>query len=128
MTSLLEGKLKAAIAKGFKGKLTKGTIRREGVTAVNSAGDPSTSTVTTYEFEGIRESYSAIYKARADIPIEDVRILVLLGSVKPATNPRQGDLIYLKAPWNTWHKVRTIPEIDPAGASARCQAYEVPAP
>lgn len=128
MTSLLEGALKAQIAKGFKGKLTLGTIRRGTATTVDDAGNDVSGTPTEYACEGIRESFSTYTKAAANIPDTDVSILILLGSVKPATTPVTNDLIYLKAPWNRWHKVRRVLEIDPAGASAKLQAYEVPAP
>lgn len=128
MTSLLEGALKTKIAAAFKGKLTVGTIRRETTAAVNSLGDTITPTVATYSFNGIRETFSARYRVQALIPETDVAILVLLGSVVPATTPKQEDLIYLSTPWNKWHKVRNILEIDPAGASCKLQVYEVPAP
>ena len=63
---------------------------------------------------------------QAGIPAEDVQFLVILGSVSPATQPDQGDQIKLS---NTpWHQVRTIPEIDPAGATAKCQCYVIEDP
>lgn len=126
---MLEGALKAQIAKSFKGRLTLGTIRREVVTEIDDdTGDDVAPTVTTFSFEGIRESFSARYKAQSGIKAEDVKILVLLGSCVPATTPVQGDKIYLEAPWNKWHHVREVMEIDPAGATASLMAYEVPAP
>lgn len=128
MTSLLEGAIKAKIAAGFKGKLTLGTLRREAFSTVDSSGDLTTSTVTTYAFEGIREAFSARYKAQAQIPDTDVSILILLGSVVPATTPKQDDKIYLETPWNAWYQVRKVLEIDPAGASCKLQAYEIPTP
>lgn len=128
MVSLLEGTLKARIAAGFKGKLTTGTLRRDTAGAVDSAGDATTPTVTTYTINGIRDSFSASYLAQTGIPITDVRILVLLGSVVPATTPVEDDAIYLNAPWNRWHQVRRVLEIDPAGASCLLQAFEIPAP
>jgi hypothetical protein len=128
MTSPLEGALKAKIAAAFKGKLTLGSIRRDGTTSVDGVGDEVPGTPSTYTFEGIRESFSTYTKAAAGIPDTDVSILVLLGSVKPVTIARQGDQIYLQAPWNKWHQVRRVLEIDPAEASQRLQAYEIPDP
>lgn len=128
MTSLLEGALKAKIARSFKGKLTLGSIRRETATTVDNLGNDVPSTPSTFTFEGIREDFSAYYKANAGIPDTDVSILVLLGSVKPVTTPVSSDKIYLQAPWNKWYQVRKVLSIDPAGASAKLQAYEIEAP
>jgi len=128
MTSLLVSGIKTKVAAAFKGKLTLGTIRRETTVGLNALGDPTTPTVTTFSFEGIREDFSKWYKAQSGIPETDVGILVLLGSVVPATTPKQDDLIFLSAPWSLWYKVRNVLSIDPAGATARLQAYEVPAP
>jgi len=128
MTSLLVSGLKNKIAAAFKGKLTLGTLRRESFTGLDADGDPTGTTTATYTFEGIRESFTARYKAQAGIPDTDVAILILLGSCKPAVTPTQNDKIYLQAPWNAWFQVRKVLEIDPAGASARLQAYEIPAP
>lgn len=125
---MLEGALKAQIAKSFKGKLTLGTIRREVTTAVDSKGDVTPVTPTTFVFEGIRDSFSLFTKANSGIPETDVAILVLLGSVKPVTLPVKDDKIYLKAPWNNWYQVRRVLEIDPAGASCKLQCYSIPVP
>lgn len=126
MVSLLEGKLKTKIAAAFNGKLTRGTIRRETPTGVNSGGSPNNPTVTTAGFNGIRESFSAFYKAQANIPETDVSILILLGST--TIEPKQDDLVYLDKPWYKWHKVRRVLTVDPAQASMKVQAYEVAAP
>jgi hypothetical protein len=130
MTSLLEGALKAKIATAFKGKLTTGTLRRVTAGGLNSLGDPITPTTTNYPFvSGIRESFSVAFAARAGIPVTDVRILILLGSIVPPTIvPVADDLVFLSTPWNKWHKVRAVISIDPAAASAVLQAYEIPTP
>lgn len=125
MVSLLEGKLKATIAKSFKGKLLTGTIRVKGATALDTYGDPVPSTTTDYTFEGIRDYFSALYAANAGIPDTDVKILILLGSVKPVYIPKQGDFVFINA---AWHLIRKILSIDPAGASISVQAYEVDEP
>ncbi len=131
MVSLLEGKLKAKIAQGFKGKLTKGVLRRSVATGLDSRGNPTAPTITSFNFEGIRESWSALYKANAGIPDTDVSILILQGSFKPVTVITKADEdaeIFLDKPWNAWFQVRKVLEVDPAGASARLQCYEIPAP
>lgn len=117
------------MAKSFRGKLTRGTLRRDTVTATDNSGDPTARSTATFEFHsGIRESFSASFMVRAGIPETDVSILILLGSLNPETVPKADDLIYLRAPWNVWHKCRRVLEIDPAGASARLQVYEIPTP
>ena len=123
MASPLESQIKKQVASAFKGKLLTGTLRRVSAAAVNSRGDPVPAAASTYAFEGIRESYSARYREQAGIPVEDVQFLVLLGSTSPATEPRRGDQIKLS---NTpWHQVREIPEVDPAGATAKCQCFVI---
>lgn len=131
MASLLDSKLKATVAKAFKGRLTRGVLRRQSFTTMDSAGDLGTPTVTSFNFEGIQGSFSAYYKAQAEIPETDVSILVLQGSFKPATvitKQDQGNLIYLNTPWNKWYEIRKLLEVDPANASVKLQCYEVPTP
>ena len=126
MASVLESSIRKQIAAAFKGRLLTGTLRRDTAASLDAKGDAVPGTPDTYTFEGIRESYTAAYRNQAGIPAEDVQILVLLGSVKPATTPDQGDQIKLS---NTaWHQIRTIPEIDPAGATAKCQCYVIEDP
>jgi hypothetical protein len=127
-TSLLDGALKKKIAAAFKGRLTKGTVRREVAAGLNSFGDPTTPTVSTFSFEGVRQSFSLFTKASSGIPETDVAIVVLLGSLKPDTSLKKDDKIFLAVPWNTWHQVRKVLEIDPANAACRLQCYEIPAP
>jgi hypothetical protein len=124
VVSQLEGALKKQVAASFKGKLLKGTIRRE-VPSLNSLGDPVNGTPITASFEGIRESFSDA-SILAGIPETDVAILVLLGTTTIV--PQQDDLIFIGKPFNKWHKTRRVMAIDPAGATCRLQAYEVPAP
>lgn len=126
MVSPLESQIKKQVAAAFRGRLLAGTLRRPGGSTLDARGDVVPGTATTYTFEGIRESYSANYRAEAGIPAQDVQFLVLLGSVKAATTPRQGDQIKLS---NTdWHQIREVPEIDPAGATAKCQCYQIADP
>lgn len=126
MASPLESQIRKQVASALRGKLLTGTIRRVGAAVLDANGDPVPGAASTYTFEGIRESYSAVYRSQAGIPAEDVQFLVLIGSVKPATEPRQGDQIKMS---NTaWHQVREIPEVDPAGATAKAQCYEIEDP
>lgn len=125
MASPLVGAIRKQVAAGFKGKLTKGSLRRELPGGVDEFGDPLPGTVTNYPFEGIRDSFSALYREQAGIPETDVAILVLLGST--SVTPKQNDKLFLDAPWNKWHQCRKILEIDPAGASAKLQAFEIEA-
>ena len=126
MVSPLEGALKRAIAKGFTGKLTLGVLRRSETSGVDSWGDPLPPTTTDITFNGIREDFSAFTKAQAGIPETDVKILILLGSMKPSElTPKKDDLVYMKKPWNQWYMCRRVLSIDPAGASCNLQAYAV---
>ena len=127
MASPLESQIKKQVASAFKGKLLTGTLRRVSSTALDAKGDEVPGAVATYAFDGIRDSYSARYREQAGIPAEDVQFLVLLGSgTLSGAQPRQGDHIKLS---NTgWHQVREVPEVDPAGATAKCQCYAVPDP
>lgn len=119
---LLDGQIAAAIYKGFKGKLLSGTLRRStpGV-GVDDFGDANPGTTTEYPFEGIRESYNAVYRAAAGIPQEDVRFLVIAGSL--ATAPLRGDQVRFGS--GPWHQVREIEAIDPATATYNLQCFEL---
>lgn len=126
MVSPLSSQIKKQVASALRGRLLSGTLRRDVPASLDSYGDPVPGTAAEYSFEGIRETYSARYRAQAGIPAEDVSFLVILGSVVPATTPAQGDHIKLE---NTdWHCVREVPEMDPAGATAKCQCYAVADP
>lgn len=126
MASPLEAQIKKQVASAFRGKLLSGTLRRVESSSLDANGDLIPGAPSEYRFEGIRDSYSAFYRGQAGIPAQDVRFLVLLGSVSPATTPMQGDQIKLA---NTgWHQIREIPEIDPAGATANCQCYVIEDP
>lgn len=123
MSSFLEGPLKKAIAAGFRGKLTRGKIRQPFSIAVDSFGDTQGVKLREYSFEGTRDNFSAFYHAQAGIPLTDVSILVILGST--TVTPKQDDEVFIKG---MWHKVRRVLEIDPAGATAKLQAYEIANP
>ncbi|MGB3834819.1 MAG: hypothetical protein WA975_23475 [Mesorhizobium sp.] len=115
--------MKAQIAKGFKGKLKQGVIRRTTAGTVDQWGDPVPGSFQTFGFEGIRESLDARWAAQAGIPETDIAILVLLGST--TIEPKQGDTVQIEG---KTHLVRRVLDVDPASATMRLQAYEVTGP
>jgi len=125
MPSLLQNKMAEMIAKGFKGRLLTGTLRREGATTVNEFGDPVISSVDTFSVEGIRDNFAAHYAVLYGIPQSDVRILLIMNLIKPATTPKKDDKIYIRG---AWHQVRKILELDPASATITLQCFEIEDP
>lgn len=119
MTSFLEGSLKKALAQGFRGKLSRGTIRRYTYT-LNDQGDRVPGAHSDYSFEGTRDDFDARYREQAGIPETDVRVLVILGLT--TVTPQQTDKIFIKS---RWHEVRQVLAIDPAGATATLQCYAI---
>lgn len=129
MVSLLEGALKKQIAAGFKGQLCKLKLRVAGVGSLDANNDPVEGTAKIYDCEGIRESIDAAWAASAGIEQTDVRILILLGSLKSgAPLPTKGHQVYVGKPFFKWHEVRRVLDTDPAGASTRLLSFEIPAP
>lgn len=120
MASPLEGLIKNAIAKGFKGKLLKGTLNRETGSTVDEFGDVVEGTPQTFVVEGFADKYSEYYKKQAGIPETDFKITLILGNCE--TEPLKDDTIALPG-WGS-AKVRTV-MIDPARASAECQVFGV---
>jgi hypothetical protein len=122
MASLLESQLRKAIAKGFKGKLLKGTLWRSGATTVNTLGDDVPATPQTFSFEGFREDYSQFYRAQTGIPDTDCKVVIIAGLC--ATTPSKDDKLQLRGQWFQIRRVRG----DPAGATHECQCFETGAP
>lgn len=122
---LLDGDIKKIVASGFKGLLLKGTLRRVTVASLDAYGDPATKTITTYSFEGIRDSFSAQYAAAQGIPVTDARILILAGSLNPVVEPRQDDQINIGG---QWFQCRRVLAVDPAGATYTLAAFVIKAP
>lgn len=126
MPSSFLPQVRKAIAKGFRGRLLKGTVRRRS-TILNEFHDVETLTYTDYSFDGMREFFDAQYQTLALIPATDVKILVILGSL--AITPTQEDLVQIPpipGATGVWHKVRRILSIDPASASMSLQAFPIP--
>lgn len=123
MVSLLESSIRAQVAAAFKGVLLTGTLRRVGSSSVDSFGDPVPGAATTFAFDGIRDSFNAAYAAAAGIPVTDVKVLIIAGSL--ATDPVQGDQVNIR---DQWHEVRAILERDPANATHVLQCFEIEDP
>lgn len=121
MAGLLDGQLAAAIAKGFRGKLIAGTLRKITATGRDANGDPVT-TATDYACEGFREDYSAYYRTQAGIPESDCKITLIAGLVDVA--PTTDDKIKISGSWFQVRKVTT----DPASAAYVCQCFGIAAP
>jgi hypothetical protein len=124
MPGLLEGKLAEAIFAGFKGLLLTGTLRRETLgTTLNSHGDATSSTVTTYTVEGFTSRYSDFFRATAGIPETDLKVSIFAES-SPGLVPTKDDLVQFKS---VWYQLRSV-SIDPAGALYVCQGFVTDAP
>jgi hypothetical protein len=122
MASLLEGAIAKAIYAGFRGKLLKGTLRRNAVSGgLDGLGDAAAATPADYPLEGFRDTYSAYTRAAAGIPDTDAKLVILARSV--SVRPQQGDRIWL---CDAWWQIKGVPETDPATATYSCQGYVVP--
>lgn len=123
MPSFLENQIRNEIAKGFKGRLLKGVLRRATNSGtVDSRGDPTLRTYTTYNMEGFVDVYTAFYKAQAGIPASDVKILIIAGSL--SIEPRKDDQVQFRG---TWYQVRQL-GTDPGIATWELQSFKIPDP
>lgn len=111
MPSILETQFRKQIAQGFKGRLLTCTLRRVTVTAVNDKGDATTSTTKTYPFEGITESISLYFAEQHGIPLTDVKVLIIAGSL--AVDPIKDDQVKIRS---EWFQLRRMLTRDPANA------------
>lgn len=123
MASMLDSAIKEMVAQGFKGRLSKGVLRRTVVTARDDRGNPSSSTVRSYAFDGIRDSFNAAFAAQAGIKETDVRILIIAGSLKVA--PTIDDKVFIRG---QWFQLRRLVDTDPAGAHFVFAGFEIKAP
>ena len=122
MASILDS-IASEIAKGFKGKLRSGTLRRAvPATGVDEFGDANAGTYATYTCEGVVSDYSAFYQQVAQIPDTDIRLLLIAGSM--SVSPKQDDQVNMDGRWYQVRRVRT----DPATAAWDCQAYVIEDP
>jgi hypothetical protein len=126
VASFLEGQLANAIYNGFKGKLLKGTLTRMvGGTGTDEFGDPVGATSQLFPFEGMTDTFSAMFRAQAGIPETDIKVLIIAKSI--TTEPKNDDKLSItNAQSGTKNlQVRKIVEIDPARATYTLQCYEV---
>ena len=119
MASFLEGQLRNALAKGFKGKLLVGTLSRATSTTNDVYGDPIEGTPVTFRVEGFCDAYNDVYRNQAGIPETDSKVTLILGNCQ--TEPIKDDLISFPN-WPQF-KVRKV-KIDPVRATAECQSFE----
>lgn len=116
--------IQKAVQSGFKGKLRTASLRR--VTpgsGVDELGDALAGSSALHEFDGIRETFSATFRAGAGIPQDDVQIMLI--ARRGSVSPRQGDQVLIEG---LWHEVRAVLDIDPAGATFKLQAFVIPDP
>lgn len=115
MASFLEGQLRNAIAKGFKGKLLVGTLTRMVRGGVDEYGDPI-STPQTFRVEGFVDTYSDFYIQQAGLPETTVKIVLISGNSQ--VSPLKEDYINFRGETFQVNKVST----DPALATFECEA------
>lgn len=102
-----------------------GTLRRNNPTTLDANGDQIHVTATSYSVEGIRDGFNAFYAQVNGIPQTDVKILLIMKLIKPATEPRQDDMVLMRG---QWYKVRRVLDIDPANASIVLQCFSIDTP
>lgn len=102
-----------------------GTLRREVATAVDQYGDPAPATAQTFQVEGIRDQFNESYALFYGIPQTDIRILLIMNLIRPATTPQKDDKIFMRG---EWYQVRRVLELDPASASITLQCFRIEAP
>lgn len=118
---MLDGLIRSQIAAGFKGRLLKGTLTRSVPSGgLDEYGDPIGASESSYACEGFVETFSAYYRAQANIPDTDVKILLIAGLID--TVPRKDDKVSFRG---KTYQVRRVLDIDPAEASYQLQGYEI---
>lgn len=110
--SLLDTAIRDQVAAAFRGQLLACTLRRVPSTAVDASGDPVPGAPLTWSFDGIVDTFSAMFAAQAGIPATDVRVLIIAGSL--GTVPEQDDQVRVRA---EWFQLRRLVERDPANAT-----------
>lgn len=125
MTSLLETTVRQHIAAGFAGRLLRGTLRRVAKSSLDSSGDVVAGAVSTFTFEGIRDTFSLQFAQTAGVPVTDAKILFILGLIKPQTDPRQDDQVKIR---NEWFQLRKMVSVDPAEASQEWAGFKIKDP
>ena len=125
---LLSGQLAKAVYAGFKGKLSKGQLRRA-VSApsggLDGYGDPISLDDQLFPFEGFDDGYDAAYAKTAGIPESDTKVNIFAASL--ATRPTKDDKVEIPLGSGSWFQVRRVSS-DPATALWVCQSYQCKAP
>jgi len=119
--SLLQSRIRLAIASGFKEKLLIGTLSRVTDSGVDAFGDPVVGAAVNYRCEGFIDQYSDAYRVAAGIPETDAKVVLILGNTE--VEPQKNDSVNF--PNFGTYKLRGSIKIDPARASAECQAFRV---
>lgn len=115
--------IRSEITAGFRGKLRTCTLRRETVAALSDTGDPLPASTQSWQFDGMRDSFNAAFAAAAGIPRNDVRILIIAGSL--ATVPAIDDKVQVEG---EWFQVRQMVGVDPATATYTLAGFRIPPP
>lgn len=126
----LDGPLAESIYQGFKGKLLSGVIRQRAPaqsTALDEYGDPLDLIPTETTIEGFTEDYDDAFRAKAGIPLTDLKVN-FFGKSAPGITPGKDDIVrFTQAGVDTWYQLRRA-KVDPAGALWVCQAFQIAAP
>ena len=112
MAALLESQIRDQVAKAFAGKLLTCTLRRVSFSTLDAYGDPVPGADATWTFDGIVDTFNAVFAANAGIPTTDARLLIIAGSL--ATVPQQDDQMKVR---DQWYQLRRLVEQDPAAAT-----------
>lgn len=128
MARLLEGIAKT-VAAAFKGRLQAGRLYRQTATGgLDVNGDPVGSTTTSWPCEGFSDSYDDAFRARAGIPMEDVKVSIFGGNLPTGIRPQKDDIASLAIHGvTTFYQLRGA-QTDPALALWTCQAFVIPDP
>lgn len=79
--------------------------------------------MTTYSFDGFRDTFSAMFAAQAGIPVTDARILIIAGSL--TVTPVKDDQVKVGG---DWFQLRQLTARDPAGATFEFAGFQIADP
>lgn len=128
---ILDGQLAQAVYDGFKGRLLKGTLRREVIgdsSGLDELGDAVAPEPVSWGAQGFTDEYSDFFKAQAGIPTTDLKVCIFAKSLPAGVRPQKDDKVSLtQAGVTTWYQVRKV-MTDPATALWTCQSFVCQAP
>ena len=113
--------LKASIDSALVGELSPATYWQASTTGYDIYGNPEYSWAS-FNCEGLRASWDALYAASGAIPIDAARIEIIASTLE--VQVQQDDRIYIEGLW--WRISRF--ELDPASAMWICQCSDSEAP